>query len=169
MQRSSTLNHLATVLMALMLQGIAPLYAQFSNGDVTNTQENRPTGSWADYLPYDQTEELTYCESNSTGTAFWAVRTRQALFLFHEEDNSLQRLTTVEGMSGSNPTALAWDTEGEILIVGYASGKLDLFSNTGAWLYTFNDIAQSNLIGDKSILQVLWGGAEDPDIIYAAS
>lgn len=169
MQPSSTLNHLATVLMALMLQGIAPLHAQFSNGDVTNTQENRPTGSWADYLPYDQTEELTYCESNSTGTAFWAVRTRQALFLFHEEDNSLQRLTTVEGMSGSNPTALAWDTEGEILIVGYASGKLDLFSNTGAWLYTFNDIAQSNLIGDKSILQVLWGGAENPDMIYAAS
>ena len=121
MQPSSTLKHLAAIFMALMLQSFAPLYGQFSSGEVANAQENRPTGSWADYLPYDQTEELTYCESNSTGTAFWAVRTRQALFLFHEEDNSLQRLTTVEGMSGSNPTALAWDADGEILIVGYAS------------------------------------------------
>lgn len=161
-------RNITLICIALATQGSSLVFGQFSNSVEADGQENRPTGSWSDYFPYHQTQELVHCQSESEGTAFWAVRTEQALFLYHENDNSLQRLTTVEGMSESNPTALAWDEDGEILMVGYASGKLDLFSNSGDWLYTFNDIPQSNLIGDKSILQLLWGGPNDPDMIYAA-
>ena len=154
--------------LALLFQTFTLVFGQLSSASGASLQENRPTGSWFDYFPYDRTEELVHCQGVSSETSFWAVRTAQALFLYHESDNSLQRLTTVEGMSGSNPTAIAWDANSELLIVGYASGKLDLFSNTGEWLYTFNDIPQSNLIGDKSILNILWGGSENPDMIFAA-
>jgi hypothetical protein len=153
---------------AILMQSFAPSFGQINGGESLNTQVNRPTGSWSDYYPYDQAQELVHCISRSNGTAFWAVRTDQALFLYHESDNSMQRLTTVEGMSGSNPTALAWDENGELLIIGYASGKLDLFSNTGEWLYTFNDIAQSNLIGNKAVLQLLWDESTNPNMLYAA-
>ena len=158
----------ASLGLALLIQSFPVVFGQLAASSGTNPQENRPTGSWLDYFPYHQTEELVHCQGVSDETSFWAVRTEQALFLYHENDNSLQRLTTVEGMSESNPTALAWDEDGEILMVGYASGKLDLFSNSGDWLYTFNDIPQSNLIGDKSILQLMWGGPNDPDMVYAA-
>ena len=154
--------------LALLIQSVTVIFGQLASSSGTNPQENRPTGSWLDYFPYHQTEELVHCQGVSDETSFWAVRTEQALFLYHESDNSLERLTTVEGMSGSNPTAIAWNGNSEILIVGYASGKLDLFSNTGEWLYTFNDIPQSNLIGDKSILNLLWGGDDNPDMIFAA-
>ena len=154
--------------LAVVIQSFVAVFGQLAASGETTAQENRPTGTWSDYFPYHQTKELVHCQSASSQTGFWAVRTDQALFLYHESDNSLQRLTTVEGMSGSNPTALAWDASGEILIVGYASGKLDLFSNTGTWLYTFNDITQSNLIGDKSVLQLLWGGVYNPEMVFAA-
>ena len=154
--------------LAVVIQSFVVVFGQLAASGETTAQENRPTGTWSDYFPYHQTQELVHCQSASSQTGFWAVRTDQALFLYHESDNSLQRLTTVEGMSGSNPTALAWDASGEILIVGYASGKLDLFSNTGTWLYTFNDITQSNLIGDKSVLQLLWGGVNNPEMVFAA-
>jgi hypothetical protein len=163
-----TLQNCTSLGLVLLLQSFVVVFGQLASGNATDPQENRPTGSWRDYFPYHRTEELVHCQGISPETSFWAVRTEQALFLYHESDNSLERLTTVEGMSGSNPTAIAWDANNEVLIVGYASGKLDLFSNTGEWLYTFNDIPQSNLIGDKSVLNILWGGNDNPDMIFAA-
>ena len=98
--------------------------------EVAELQENRPVGSWTDYLPYHQTEELVHC-GNPLDTGFWAVRTEHAVFTVDERNNAVERISTVQGMSGSQPTALAWDPVGELLIVGQASGSIDFFSNTG--------------------------------------
>ena len=131
-------------------------------------QENRPVGTWTDYLPYHQTEELVHCTS-AADSGFWAVRTEHALFKVEEWQNTVERISTVHGLSGSQPTALAWDAKGEMLIVGHASGVIDFFSNTGDWLYTLNDIAESNLIGDKSIVSLNWLESIDPDLIYVTT
>ncbi len=136
--------------------------------EVAELQENRPVGSWTDYLPYHQTEELVHC-GNPLDTGFWAVRTEHAVFTVDERNNAVERISTVQGMSGSQPTALAWDPVGELLIVGQASGSIDFFSNTGDWLYTLRDIEQSNLIGDKSILSLQVFGALDPDLLLATT
>lgn len=131
-------------------------------------QLDRPVGTWTDYLPYHQTEELVQCGTEAD-TGFWAVRTEHALFLVDERDQTVRRISTVQGLSGSQPTALAWDPQGEMLIVGHASGTIDFFSNTGDWLYTLRDIEQSSLIGDKSILSLTWNVDVNPDVLYATT
>jgi hypothetical protein len=136
--------------------------------ELAELQENRPVGTWTDYLPYHQTEEVVHCGSE-LDTGFWAVRTEHAVFTVDERSNAVERISTVQGMSGSQPTALAWDPIGELLIVGQASGTIDFFSNTGDWLYTLRDIQQSNLIGDKSILSLQSFGAINPDLLLATT
>ena len=112
----------------------------FAQGTETvDIQENRPVGTWTDYLPYHQTEELIHCGTD-LDTGIWAVRTEHAVFTLDERTDVVERISTVRGMSGSQPTALAWDPTGELLIVGQASGSIDFFSNTGNWLYSLRDI-----------------------------
>ena len=156
-----------TMLFACLGSVMLHLSAQQLSESV-EVQENRPVGTWTDYLPYHQTEELVHCTSE-TGIDFWVVRTEHALFKVDESDNTVERISTVQGLSGSQPTSLAWDAKGEMLIVGHAGGTIDFFSNTGDWIYTLNDIAQSNLIGDKSIVSLVWLGDVDPDVVYATT
>lgn len=155
---------LAAIAVVLMCTG--GMHAQ--SMEAMALQENRPIGTWTDYLPYHQTEELVHC-GTPLDTGFWAVRTEHAVFTLDERTNVVERISTVQGMSGSQPTALAWDPTGEVLIVGQASGSIDFFSNTGDWLYTLRDIEQSNLIGDKSILSLAIFDALDADLLVATT
>ena len=123
------------LLLIRALTAIAPvlMYTGEVSAQGTETadiQENRPVGTWTDYLPYHQTEELIHC-GTYLDTGFWAVRTEHAVFTLDERTDVVERISTVRGMSGSQPTALAWDPTGEMLIVGQASGSIDFFSNTG--------------------------------------
>ncbi len=136
--------------------------------DTAEIQVNRPVGTWSDYLPYHQTEEVIHC-GTELDTGFWAVRTEHAVFTMDERTGVIERISTVQGMSGSQPTALAWDINGEMLIVGQSSGSIDFFSNSGDWLYTLRDIEQSNLIGDKSILSLKVFDSLNPDLLMATT
>ena len=137
----------------------------------TAWQENSAIGNWNDYLPYDHALEIVFC-GNTLATVeldgFWAVRSEHAVFLVRPDENSVQRLSTVQGMSGSNPSALAWDYEGRILIIGYTDGALDFFSEEGHWLHTLNDIRDSNLIGDKAVNALTLDLAGETDRVYAS-
>jgi ligand-binding sensor domain-containing protein len=130
----------------------------------------RDIGTWSDHLPYSHAQEAVYCGKTSTpvgNDGFWAVRVENALFLVLP-DGSIQTISKVNGMSGSNPSALAWDVQGQMLVVGYASGVIDFFSNEGVRLFTMSDIKDSNLIGDKTIHKLVPAVSTDPDRIYAA-
>jgi hypothetical protein len=130
----------------------------------------RDVGTWTDLLPYSHTEETVYCGASDVPAGddgFWAVRAENGLFLVFS-DGSLQTISKVNGMSGSNPSALAWDAVGQMLVVGYASGVIDFFSNQGVRLYTMSDIKDSNLIGDKTIHSMVTVTTDETDRIYAA-
>lgn len=131
---------------------------------------NRDVGSWTDHLPYSQAQQVVFCGASHAAAGsdgFWAVRSENALFLVLP-DGSIQTISKVNGMSGSNPSALAWDAKGRMLIVGYASGVIDFFSDSGVRLFTMSDIKDSNLIGDKKIHSLVPLLTNDIDRVYAA-
>ena len=102
----------------------------------------RDVGSWTDHLPYGNAQETIFCGTSGAPAGedgFWAVRSENAIFLVLS-DGSIQTISKVNGMSGSNPSALAWDAEGRMLIIGYASGVIDFFSDSGVRLFTMSDI-----------------------------
>lgn len=130
----------------------------------------RDVGSWTDHLPYGKAQETVFCGTSGAPAGedgFWAVRAENAIFLVLS-DGSIQTISKVNGMSGSNPSALAWDAEGRMLIIGYASGVIDFFSDSGVRLFTMSDIKDSNLIGDKTIHSMVPVISDETDRIYAA-
>ena len=92
---------LAAIAVALMCT--CEMHAQ--SMEAMDLQENRPIGTWTDYLPYHQTEELVHC-GTALDTGFWAVRTEHAVFTLDERTNVVERISTVRGMSGSQPLSL---------------------------------------------------------------
>ena len=164
--------HLAFIVRVFACAFIAVLGTALSAQSPIETSDAiyRDVGTWSDHLPYSHAQETIYCGTTSAAAGtdgFWAVRAENALFLVLS-DGSIQTISKVNGMSGSNPSALAWDVESQMLVVGYASGVIDFFSDEGVRIFTMSDIKDSNLIGDKTINSLIPGDSFDSDRIYAA-
>lgn len=113
------------------------------------TQENRPVGTWKDLLPYEQVEEI------ATGDGVVYARTEFAVFSVDPSSGKINRHSQVQGLSQSNPSAIAVTRptpDTQVLIVGFANGNIDLLTESG--VYNMPDIVNSNLIGDKRIRSI---------------
>lgn len=109
-----------------------------------------PVGTWIAHLPYVEGKETVYC-GDGGATGFWATRTAEAVFTYRMEDGTLNTWSTVTGLSSASPTALLWDGEAEVLLIGYADGTVDWVAPDGTVVFTLTDIRESNLIGSKAI------------------
>ena len=104
------------------------------------SQENRPVGTWKDLFPYEQVLEV------APGDGVVYARTEYAVFSVDPESGKLNRHSQVQGLSQSDPSAIAVanpSADMQILIVGYANGNVDLVSEAG--VYNMPDIVNSNL------------------------
>ena len=127
------------VLFALVSVGIA--------------QENRPVGTWKDLLPYEQVLEV------AAGDGVVYARTEFAVFSVDPESGKINRHSQVQGLSQSDPSAIAVaqpSIDMQVLIVGYANGNVDLLTDAG--VYNMPDIVNSNLFGDKRIRSIYIDG-----------
>jgi ligand-binding sensor domain-containing protein len=83
--------------------------------------------------------------------------TRGGLFSYETDTGVIQRYTTVEGLSGIHPGALAVDPARNSVWLGYGNGIIDRLNiETGA-VRTFHDIARATQFASRSInnLQVV--------------
>ncbi|MFN8206910.1 MAG: two-component regulator propeller domain-containing protein [Bacteroidales bacterium] len=100
-------------------------------------------GEWRDHLPYnvalkvEGTPERIYCLT--TGSLFYLDRS----------DNSLHKLSTVNGLSDISISAIRYDAKRDLLIIGYKDGKLDLLSSSG--VTHISDISDKNTLPNKEI------------------
>ena len=88
------------------------------------SQEYRPLGIWKDFFPYERVEEV----ATADGVVY--ARTEYAVFSYHNETKEIIRHSIVQGISGSNPSAIAVvpisTNEGHVLVIGYEDGNVDL-------------------------------------------
>lgn len=122
-------------------------------GLTPSAQENRPVGTWKDLFPYEQVEEV------AVGDGIVYARTEYAVFSVDPESGKLNKHSQVQGLSGSNPSAIAVarpSADMQILVVGYANGNIDLLTDAG--VFNMPDIVNSNLIGDKRIRSIYVDG-----------
>jgi len=102
-----------------------------------------PVGQWRVHLPYaygttvEKAANRVYCG------------TRNGLFYFDTEDNSINTLTKVQGLSDVDITFLKFSAEYQTLIIAYRSGQLDLYKN--GRFQSFDAIVRSNIPGLKQI------------------
>ncbi len=114
-------------------------FALANNGNA----QNLPIGGWRMHLPYQNCKYVT--GSNAT---IWAA-TDKGLFSLHKADNSLERITKIDGLSDLSITAICYNEANDVLMVGYINGNIDIIQ--GKTITNLPDIKRAQIIGNKAI------------------
>ena len=79
------------------------------------------------------------------------------LFYYDKEDNSINKLSKIDGLSDSQIASIAYSTNEKALIVAYINGNLDILKNNR--VYNINGIKESsNITGSKRINHISMKG-----------
>lgn len=110
---------------------------------IFNAYAQVPVGQWRVHLPYsygttvEKAGNRVYCG------------TRNGLFYYDTDDNSINTLTKVQGLSDVDITFLKFSATYQTLIIAYRSGNIDLYKN--GRFQSFDAISRSNIPGLKQI------------------
>lgn len=102
-------------------------------------------GQWRDHFPFSNSNSI----AASPGKIFCS--NPNGMFYYSLEDNSINKFTTVHGLSESGVSVIAFDDLTSTLVVGYSSGNIDLIYAPDLTSTNLSDIKRSNIVGDKSI------------------
>ncbi|MBI1266030.1 MAG: T9SS type A sorting domain-containing protein [Cryomorphaceae bacterium] len=105
-----------------------------------------PVGQWREHLPYRGTIDVCVA-----GDLIYAA-TPYAVFSLNRTDNSIERISSVNGLSSSDVSTIEFDNTTKTLVVAYNSGNVDLIKNGAS--FNLSDIKESNVFGDKTIYDI---------------
>jgi len=117
------------------------LFRTFVLFALTIQAQSIKVGAWRDHLSYYETYDIC-TQGNLIYTS-----TDKALFVYDKEDQSIERINTLNRLSDVNVSAIAC-TENQ-LIVGYENGNIDLLR--GSKTENLADIKRASLIANKKI------------------
>ncbi len=101
-------------------------------------------GQWKDYLSYKSGISVT----EGGGKVYCA--TKSGIFLFDKTDNSIDRLSKVNGLSDVEATVLNYNNYCNKLLIAYKNSNIDIIDNQGA-IVNLADIKRKAILGNKSI------------------
>jgi hypothetical protein len=115
-----------------------------------NTAGQTKLGQWRTHLPYryctlvEVAEERVFC--SATG----------GLFTYNMQDNSVEMLSKIDGLSDNGISAMRWSDELKTLILCYQNSNIDLLRE--GMILNLPDIMKKQIPGDKSIYDVFFDG-----------
>lgn len=95
------------------------------------------------HLPYQRCNLVT-----GSSTFVWTA-TENGLFRLAKADNSIQRITKIDGLSDLGISALCYNAGNNTLFIGYANGNIDLIQDNQ--IINLPDIKRAQIIGNKTI------------------
>lgn len=104
-------------------------------------------GQWRDHLPYSkgisvaEAGEKIYCATPSS------------VFNYDKSDNSISRLTKVNGLSDNGISDIAYSSEYRTLVISYSNANIDLLQNGS--IVNLPDIKRKAILGNKTINKVV--------------
>jgi hypothetical protein len=130
------------LLSALFLIIICPCFKTFS--------QEIAIGDWRDHLPYNSSVSVT-----SDGQSIWCA-TPYSLFYFNKEDNSINRFTSISGLSDIGISEIGFSDSQEALVIAYSNANLDIIKNHD--IHNMRDIIESGAITpeEKTINNILF-------------
>ncbi len=102
-----------------------------------------PTGQWRVHLPYHNGQRVV-----STPTKVYCLADNN-LFYYNKQDESINHLSTVQGLSDIDVTSVDYDRVNGILVIGYENGNIDLLDDNG--IYNISAIQRKIFPGSKKI------------------
>jgi len=107
-------------------------------------------GEWTDYQSYASAQNVV-----DAGSKIYCV-TSGGLFSYNKSDNSIQKMSVVNGLSDSGVDRLAYSSDKNVLLIAYQDANIDLL--IGNQFFNISDIKRKQLSADKSINNVLFVG-----------
>ena len=102
-----------------------------------------PIGSWREELPYKQCISVTEAE-NMIYTA-----TPYSVFSVDKEDNSVVRLSKINGLSDIGISAISYNEATKTVVLTYTNANIDLIRSTS--ITNISDIKRKQILGNKTI------------------
>ena len=128
-----------TLLLLVFIISESLIYAQVPVGEWTNYQSYQSASKLAD------AGELVYCAGNG------------GLFTYNKTDNSVQKLSSINGLSDVGINTLAYGNEQDVVLIAYKNSNIDLFF--GKDIYNLSDIKRKQIMGNKAINKVMFDGS----------
>lgn len=100
-------------------------------------------GNWRDHLSYK--DAISVSEGN--GKVYTA--TKGGVFVFNKSDNTIERLSKVNGLSDVEATTLSFNSYNNKLLIAYKNSNIDIIDNN--MISNISEIKRKNIIGNKSI------------------
>lgn len=104
-------------------------------------------GQWRDHLPY--TKGISVAEA---GDKIYCA-TPSSVFSYDKTDNSVARLTKVNGLSDNGISFIAYSHEYHTLLITYSNTNIDLIQNGS--IINIPDIKRKPILGNKTINKVV--------------
>ncbi len=109
-----------------------------------------PIGQWRDQLPY------TLCNSVTEAGSKIYYSTPYAIFYFDKEDNSINRITKINGLSDIGISCINYSSDYQTLVIAYTNANIDLIKNNT--IINISDIKRKPILGNKLINSVYFIG-----------
>lgn len=106
------------ILLTLFTALLLGLQAQAQSDKVRGAE---PFDFWVDHLPYNSFYHIAALDDRTFAA------TENSLLIVHQGE--YERLSRINGLTGSNITALASDENSQTVWIGYANGRLDIWEN----------------------------------------
>ncbi|WP_088324672.1 two-component regulator propeller domain-containing protein [Polaribacter tangerinus] len=100
--------------------------------------------SWEDFYAYNNVKDFVIADQ----TIFALVD--NAVFTYHLESGETNKISSIQGLSGENTTAIYYNTTFKRLVIGYETGLIEVLDNNGT-ITISSDIVNFNQSGEKSI------------------
>lgn len=107
-------------------------------------------GEWTDYQSYASAKNVV-----DTGGKVYCV-TEGGLFSFNKADNSIQKMSGINGLSDVGIERLAYNKENNLLLIAYQNANIDLL--IGNTIYNLSDIKRKQISANKTINNVMFSG-----------
>jgi hypothetical protein len=103
-------------------------------------------GSWQEHLPYHRAIAV-----DRSSDRIWCA-TPYSLFSVSLSDNSLTRLSKINGLNETGISAIRVDSTNNKLIIAYTNSNIDILS--GNRVFNIPALKQATIAGDKTVFQV---------------
>ena len=107
-------------------------------------------GEWTDYQSYASAKNLA-----DAGDKVYCV-TKGGLFSYSKTDNSIRKMSGINGLSDVGVQRLAYSKENDVLLIAYQNANIDLL--IGNTIFNLSDIKRKQLSADKTINNIMFSG-----------